>query len=320
MASIQKLGKRWRAQVAIKGQRRSKVFATRQEARDWAAETEIRLRGGARAAVAVTFSEAMERYAREVSPTKRGHRWEEIRLHRFARDPIGRHRLADLEPRHFAEWRDARLTVVSPGTVIREMTLLRSVLAIAQREWGLLDRHPMDGVRRPSAPPARDRLPTDAELEALALSAGEDLRNATARAFHAFRFAMETGMRAGEICGLTWGAVDVERRTAHLPRTKNGTARDVPLSSEAVRLLQALPPARTCFGLSSRQLDALWRKLRDRAGVEALTFHDSRHAAITRLAQKLDVMALARMVGHRDIRQLMTYYNEAAEDLAKRLD
>ena len=57
-----------------------------------------------------------------------------------------------------------------------------------------------------------------------------------------------------------------------------------------------------------------------RAGISDLTFHDSRHDAITRLAQKLSVLQLARMVGHRDIRSLMTYYyNETAESMAKLL-
>ena len=127
-------------------------------------------------------------------------------------------------------------------------------------------------------------------------------------------------MRSGEIVGLTWERVDLERRVAHLPLTKNGTARDVPLSQEAVRLLEALPRLTPAFGLTDAQRDILWRKLRARAKVDGLTFHDARHQAITNLAKKLDVLPLARMVGHRDIRQLMTYYNETAEDLAKRLD
>jgi len=321
MSSIRKHGKRWRAEIMVAGRRKSKVHPTRQEARDWAAREETLMRGGARAAAAISFGEVMQRYARDVSPTKRGHRWEEIRLLRLATDSIGRHRVADLTPRVLGEWRDMRLREVSPGTVLREMTLLRSVCVQAVSEWGLMPVNPMDGVKRPSQPPARDRLPTDAEIEALQISAGNDLTKATARAFHAFLFAMETAMRAGEILSLVPDRVDLDARTARLPMTKNGTAREVPLSTEAVRLLQALPPGRTCFALSSRQLDALWRKLRDRAGVEGLTFHDSRAAALTRLSRKVDVLTLARISGHRDINLLMrVYYRETASDIARRLD
>jgi hypothetical protein len=58
--------------------------------------------------------------------------------------------------------------------------------------------------------------------------------------------------------------------------TKNGTSKDVPLSSEAIRLIEALPKSDPIFGLDSAVLDALWRKLRDRAAVTDLRFHDSR--------------------------------------------
>lgn len=321
MASIRKLSTgKFRAEVARKGIRRSKVFSSKSAAKEWAMREEYLVTHSEEIAAQGTLSELFDRYARERSTTKRGERWEVIRLEKLAKDKIGSIRLADLKPADLADWRDRRLAEVAPGSVIREMNLIGAVLSVAVKEWGLLGSNPMTDVKRPKQPPARDRLVTKEELEKLALSAGDDLTNATARAYHAFLFALETGMRAGEIVELVWSRVDVEKRVARLDRTKNGSARNVPLSSEAVRLLRALPEADPIFGLSSRQLDALWRKLRDRAGVDGLTFHDSRHAAITRLSKKLDVLALARMVGHRNISQLQTYYNETAEDLAKRLD
>lgn len=132
----------------------------------------------------------------------------------------------------------------------------------------------------------------------------------------AFLFAIETGMRAGEICALR--ADFLVGRTARLPAEicKNGTKRDVPLSEKARKLLECLPKADYSFGLSSSSLDALFRKAKKAAGIEGLNFHDTRHEAITRLSRKLDVLALARMVGHRDIKQLQTYYNASAEDIA----
>lgn len=99
-----------------------------------------------------------------------------------------------------------------------------------------------------------------------------------------------------------------------------GPACDVSLSKEAVRLIEVLPRAHAIFDIDSTSLDVLWRKLRDRAGVVDLRFHDSRHEAISRLARKLDVLDLARMVGHRNISQLMGYYNATAEEIAGSLD
>ena len=200
------------------------------------------------------------------------------------------------------------------------MTLLSSALNVARKEWGLISFNPISDVRKPTSPPHRDRLVTSKEMEKLEKAAGTDLGRGMARALHAFKFSMETAMRAGEVVGLEWARVDIERRVARLDMTKNGTAREVPLSSEAIRLLEELPRCDPVFNLSSQTLDALWRRLRDRAGVTGLTYHDSRHAAITRLSSKLDVLALARMVGHKDLRMLSIYYNETAEELAKRLD
>jgi integrase len=320
VASIRKVGGRWRAEVARKGIRKSKLFDSKQAAKDWAARQEYLILNAKPKGETTTFSDALLRYAKEVSPTKRGHRWEILRLERVRKDAIAAKSMRDLTPADFARWRDARLLEVAPGTVNREMTLLSGVLTVARKEWGLIDVNPISDVRKPTKPPPRDRLATEAEMDALAISAGDDLTNATARAFHAFLFAIETAMRAGEIVGLTWDRVNLDARYCSLPMTKNGTARDVPLSSEAVRLLEALPEADPVFDLTSRQLDVLWRKLRGRAGVVDLTFHDSRHIAITRLARKLDVLDLARMVGHRNISQLMAYYNATAPEIAKRLD
>jgi len=226
------------------------------------------------------------RYAREVSSQKRGYRWEALRLDRWGRSDPGAKRLDDLEPSDFAMWCDARLLEVAPATVRREMTLMGSVFSVAWREWGVMGVSPLPDVRKPQEPAARDRLPTGAELERLELSAGNDLNNATARAFHAFLFAGETAMRAGEIVAMKWEHIDLKRRVVDPPLTKNGTSRQVPLSRRAVEMLERLPEFDPVFALDSRQLGVLWRKVRDRAAVEGLEFDDSRHWAITMLAKK----------------------------------
>jgi integrase len=320
VATYRKLKSGWRAEVSRLGVRVSKVLPTKREAQDWASSKEFEILNGKKILAKMKLSELFEKYTREVSSKKRGFRWEEVRLNKWSAESLGSLRLDQVGPKDFAEWRDRRLKEVAPATVRREMVLMNSVFSVARREWGLLSDSPLDGVSKPAEPEARDRLPTGGEIERLQLSAGEDLNHATARAFHAFLFAGETALRAGEIVGMAWDHVDLERRTVVLPMTKNGTSRMVPLSKRAIELLGELPRQDPVFGLTSRQLDVLWRKLRGRAAVVDLTFHDSRHWAITRLAKKLDVMDLARMVGHRNLSQLLAYYNEKAEDLALRLD
>jgi len=322
MASITKHKKGWRAQVYVAGQRRSKVLPTRQAAKDWAARAEWELRNHDQASAQTTLGEMLDRYAREVSPSKRGHRWEVIRIEAIRRDPVARIRLGDLAPRHLADWRDRRLREVAAGSVRREIALLSAALSHARREWQMIRENPMREVRKPPPPEARDRLPTWGELRRLRYVAGRDLTQAQGRAFFAFAFAMRTAMRAGEICALQWA--DIGERTAKLHRSKTGAGRVVPLSSHARQMLDELRTVTgsdgSVFRLTPGQLDALWRKVRGRAGIEGLTFHDSRAAALTALSRRVDVLTLARISGHRDVSLLLrVYYRESADDLADRL-
>lgn len=129
-------------------------------------------------------------------------------------------------------------------------------------------------------------------------------------------------MRAGEIAGLEWRDVEMQRRYLRTRGKTPAATREVPLSSEALEVLDQLASVRdgqSVFGISTASLDALFRKARTKAGVEDLTFHDSRHEAITRLARVFDVLELARIVGHRDLRMLLIYYNPSAEDLSGKL-
>jgi integrase len=52
--------------------------------------------------------------------------------------------------------------------------------------------------------------------------------------------ALETAIRRSEIAELRWRFIDLEKRVAHLPDTKNGNARDVPFSTKAITILSSL--------------------------------------------------------------------------------
>jgi len=307
----------WQAQIARKGIRKAKTFPTKAGAKDWAARQEYLILNGEGEYGPGSVGDVFNRYAREVSPKKRGARWEQIRLEKISQDKLARIAIRDVRPGDFAEWRDRRLNEVSPSSVNREMTLLSAVMGVASREWGLLPANPLIGVKKPSKPPPRDRLVTDDEVAKL-VKAAPDLTQTTGRAIHAFRFAIETGMRAGEIVGMR--PEHISGKVAHLPITKNGSSRNVPLSKAALALIDELPACDPVFGLKSAQLDALFRRVRDRVGIEGLTFHDSRHRAATDLSKKLDPFALARVLGHKSMNQTLQYYAATAEDLAARLD
>lgn len=326
MASYEKRGNRWRAFVRRLGVSRTATFPTKSDAVSWAASVEAEILSGKSGKIPdKKFADLLDRYAADVSVNKKGERWERSRLKKLASMPIGAVPLRSLAPTDFVKWRDDRLREVSPASVSREMSLLSHACTIAINEWNWLREHPLRKVRKPASSKPRDRRITNNEIERILSACGyshdSHPGNAKSRAGAAFLFAIETAMRAGEIVKLTWDRVDMGKRVARLAETKNGASRNVPLSSEAVRILKQLPVVKeTCFGLTSSTLDAQFRKAKKRAMIDDLHFHDTRHEAITRLAKKLDVLDLARMVGHRDLKMLMVYYNATAEELAQRLD
>jgi len=337
--SIDKLPSgKWRARIHRRGVRKTKTFALKVDAQEWIRSVEaddVAITLG-KAARGKTLGDLLKRYADDVSPTKRGERWERLRINLILREfpELCKTSLSDLRASHFSEWRDARLKDVSPASVCREWNLLSASISIAVKEWGWLPVNPMSTVKRPKAGRERDRRPTADEIERLIYCCGYERDAAPvteqARVGAAFLFEIETAMRAGEIVNLKWSDVDITRRVANLrsaprerPRTKNGDDRVVPLSLEALRLIEQCRgiDATRVFAIGGDQLDVLFRRARDRALIDDLHFHDGRREALTRLAAKVDVMTLAKISGHRDLRILLrVYYAPNMESVAKNIE
>lgn len=326
MASLVKTKKGFRAQVYIKGLRASATFRTKREAEAWAAAKETALRGwlAMPAGERHTLGDALIKYRAEVAPTKRGARWEEIRIAAFLRDlilpvndPIG-----GVTPELLGRWRDARLISVSAGTVLREIGLLSAVLEHARREWRWIAVNPVADMRKPRPPAHRSVVITLSQIKQMLRVLGYSPRAATRSLSQsvavAFLVALRTGMRAGELCKLTWD--NVHDDFCRLPVTKT-TPRDVPLEPKAMRLIAKMRGMDDVlvFGVRSQTLDVLFRKARRKAGLAGFTFHDSRHTAATWMAQRLDVLTLCKMFGWRNPNMAMVYYNPSAASIAMRL-
>ena len=325
MATFQKRNTNWRAVIRLKGVSTSATFSTKAEAQAWATREEAAILAGKRGDVPnKTFGNLLEKYRDEVSITKKGERWETMRLNLTCRDPIAQVNLREFDARSIAAWRDRRLTQVSPASVRREWNLLSSACSIAVKEWKWLTENPMSEVKRPPPTEARDRIATQDEIERILFAMRYDRDSTpttvTSRVGATCLFAVETAMRAGEIAELTWDRVFIDLKYCKTFGKTAAAKRDVPLSVEAIRIINQMPKdASTVFNVTTAQIDALFRKAKGKALIDELHFHDLRHTAITRLARKLDVLALARMVGHRDLRMLQIYYNESATSMASRL-
>lgn len=307
---------------------KSAVFARKVDAQQWAAKVEAEWQAF-RAGItpSVPFSDLLVRYRDEVSPGKRGYKNEINVINRVLATPLADVMLPDLSDLQFKMWADERLKEVQPATVRREWNVLSAVMTAAVKDWRMLPENFLLRLRKPDGSPPRTRRVSAAEIDAICYCAGYSAEcvpeKQVQRVAAAFLFALETAMRVGEILGLQPENVHLDKRYVHLPTTKNGQARDVPLSGRAVAILKQVADShggRTVFGVTKGSCDSQFRKLLDMAQIDGLHFHDSRREALTRLAKIYQPMELAKISGHKDLRILLnTYYAPTAEELAAKM-
>lgn len=290
--------------------RASKTFRTKREANAWAIRKEAEF-DALKGSKGRTFGWAREHYVNTVSSTKSAGsaEWEERRFVAMA-DFFGDDTLlAGIDSERIGQWRDRRLETVGGSTVQREANLLRNLFTIAADEWKCIPANPFKGVRLPEHGAARQAVwgwrPIRHVLRA-------KRSGKTLEVIHAFHIALHTGMRLSEVL-----AAKLEGRVAVLPKAKGvKTQVKVPLARKGAKLLAKHAP----FTVGANEASTLFSELCKELLIEGLTFHDSRATALTLLSRRVDVMTLARISRHKDLRILMdTYYRETAEQIAARL-
>lgn len=341
MASFSQNANGWRAQIYVAGERDSKTFRTKREAQAWASarEQELRDRKTKGEAYTRTVAEMLTRYANDVSAKKQGARPERLRIEAFLRDfpALAARTLATVKTPDIAAWRDARLSgklpdgsqtrANAPSSVLRDINWLRNAFLTARDEWHWIEHNPFTGLTMPVEGAPRSRRVTPREIKMICrrlhYRTGHAPKTKSQEVALAFMLGLRTAMRAGEILSLGRDTLDMKRRVAtvkHKMQYLTQRPREIPLSRHALRLLRPVADRQQCFTISSKSLDALFRKARDQLMIEDLHFHDTRAEALTRLSRKVDVMTLAKISGHTDLRILQeVYYREAAEDIAARL-
>lgn len=329
MATIRQRGDRWQAIVKRKGYpQRSRTFDLKKDAEKWARLEERAMDAGAwvdqTPAKQTTLAELLERYEREVTATKRGAATERYRLAMFKRSTLAPLAVGLITGSRIAEWRDSRLKGddkrkgVSTGTALRELATLAHVFSVAIKEWEIpLPCNPVEQIRKPPPGKARDRVLTDDQRAKLLHECG---RSRVTWLKPVVMFALETGARRGEILGLKWADVDLQRATARLDG-KTG-ARVVPLSPACVETLKGLPRslAGLVFPAATHSIKHSYLRAVARAGIDDWTFHDLRHDALTRLAKRgLSVLELRAISGHSTANMLQRYVNIDPAELARKL-
>jgi len=330
MASIRKRNGKYQARIHRRGVGFiSKTFMTRADALGWARQAEVSVERLAVGPRCPTLGELLDRYAREVTPRKKGARSEKYILKAWKGSPFGS-RLADsVPPAQYAKWRDDRLSAgVSGSTVRNYLNTLSAVYRYASTEWGFHQlTNPVAQLKRPSPGKSRTRRVSDEEIDAL-------LSVTWSRSLAPLvRLAVHTGMRLSELLNLNWRHINLTAQTAYLPDSKNSHARTVPLSSRAVEILTTLRRegvqrfdgrvfdltphaatvafARSCRRLSKATAGSLGSNLR---------FHDLRHEAISRIfEQGLNPIEVASISGHRSMQMLARYAHLSAARLVSKL-
>lgn len=309
------------ARIRRHGVAQSETFSTRADAEAWARKVESEIERGlwrdSTEAERTALAEALRRYEREKTGEKRGEVQERSVLRGLHDEPLARLTLARVRSVDVAQmverWKRAGL---APATVRRRLSVLSHVFATAAREWGMESLgNPVALLKLPPLRNGRERRVSDEEINAVIAASNSALLPPV------MRLAVETAMRRGEIVGMRWEHIDLRRRVVHLPETKNGTSRDVPLSTAAVAVLEALPRRLDGRAFACRQdvITQAFARACERAAIENLRFHDLRHEATSRLAERLEMHELMKVTGHKDPRMLARYYHPRAADLAKKI-
>ena len=326
MPTIRKKGEgQYHVQIRKRGYpTQTKTFTKEADARRWATIIESEMERGVfvsrTEAEATLVKDVLQRFATEILPTKRSEQSDKSRIKTLT-EAFGDYRLASLNSTQVARFRDQRLMVVGPQSVIHEINLLNRVLKTASMDWGIAlpGGLPTAQVRKPVKPRGRDRRVTEEEVtKILKITGSDELRTIVT-------LAVETGMRRSEIATMTWEEVDLKKQTAHLPKTKTDIPRTVPLSKAALKALKDFGAKKEgrVFTLKAESMSQAFERACEphRANISGVRFHDLRHEATSRLFEKgLNVMEVAAITGHKTLDMLKRYTHLRAEDLAKKLN
>jgi integrase len=334
MASIQKRNGSYRVRIKRAGKSTlSQTFLNRNEALQWVKETQAKVDLGLYEAAPIrslkTFGQAAICYRDTHSIHKKIVRSETYRLNilimRWGDLPI-----EEVNKAAILELRDDLLSRGRSGDTINHyFNTLSKLFQMLNDEWDIDISNPIKGIKR--MPPSQGRAKrVNTELESVLLSGCDQLSLPLLRLI--IQFAIQTGMRRGEIMGLTWVDIDLFNRKAYLHETKNGEPRQVPLTRQAIAVLEALfKDGVRVFPMGMDALRSQFERLKAYAkgqwiGVginpfEDLRFHDLRHEAISRLSDAgLNVIELSYISGHKTMAMLKRYTHPSHKAICEKLD
>ncbi len=330
MASIFKrktiTGSTWRAVIRLKGfPTTGQTFDRKQEAEDWANETERKIKSGrfnfSRHKNKNTFSLLMERYTADGALEHHRSVRDTLRHLEYWNQRIGSYALCHINSELISKERKCLLETDTthgkkrtPGTVNRYFSTLSSILTYAVKHLHWIDQNPCNKLLKLKESSGRDRYLSDEEA-ILLLQVCKEHHHPYIYAI--VLIALTTGAGKGEILGLQWDDIDFESQMTYVKVTKNGRPRSLPLVDVVIQELNHLKklkkthhtcvfPGQTAF----RQLDirSVWSDIPEQANIQSFKFHDLRHSFATFAArQGASNLELATAMGHRSLQMLQRY-------------
>jgi hypothetical protein len=336
MASIQKRNGSYRVRIKRVGKTTlSKTFYSRNEALQWVKETQAKINLGlfednVPKQSLKTFEQAALHYRDTHTIHKKIARSETYRLNILIKR-WGELPLEQIDKLAVMGLRDELLKLGRSGETINHyFNTLSKLFQMLNDEWDLDLPNPIKGIKRMPASQGRTKRVQD-QVERMLLESCEQLGYPLLGSI--IIFAIQTGMRRGEMMGLHWGDIDLPNRRAYLQNTKNGESRKVPLTKQAIEVLEGLRVMGTkaVFPMSLNVLRNQFEKVRVTAQAKwkesdenpfvGLRFHDLRHEALSRLSDAgLNVIELSQISGHKTVAMLNRYTHPSHEAILKRLD
>ena len=217
MATIRLRAGKFHVQFRRKGQRSvTKSFINKRDAEVWARQIEVQadrneLPQANAQELDIKLKVLVVRYIDTVIPFKRCAEYETFILSAFLRHPICQKSLKELSTGDFAKYRDERLTAIKPCSLKRQLNPIHNMFQIARDEWGIpLKENPLSKLKLKGTDNRRERRLKEGEYQKL-IQAAETRKNPWIK--KVVMFAIQTGMRRGEILSLHWDQVDLARRS-----------------------------------------------------------------------------------------------------------
>ena len=275
-----------------------------------------------------TVTELLDRYLSEHA-ARRGNYRRELTSVKTIKAFFGNPTLDHITPKRIVAYKNHRYTEgVKPATINRELATLKKAFNLARREWEWCTDNPVCRVSMEQENNTRDRWLTLEEEQRLLNSASPWLREL-------MLFAIHSGMRMGEILGLTWVGVDLFRRTVTVFKSKNGERRTIPLNQTALALLkhkygnrsvdtELVFPSEAQTRLNASNISRSLNLALEKAKMTDFHFHDLRHTCATRMVQAgVDLYKVQRLLGHKSPIMTQRYahhYPESLRDGVEALD